>query len=97
MIGLIVVIIAVGIGIYLGNSGNSNTVTPGDNKNAEECNQDCIQWQTRKSELCDANRAELDAKERVDLFAKLVTAVGAGTVSIVVALIGFCCPSRSFQ
>lgn len=88
MIGLIVVIIAVGIGIYLGNSGNTNTVTSGDNKNAEECNQACIQWQTRKSELCDANRAELDAKERVDLFAKLVTAVGAGTVSIVVALIG---------
>lgn len=88
LIVVVVVIVAIGIGIYLGNSGNSDTVTPGDNRRSEECDQACIQWQTRKSELCDAERAESDAKERVDLFAQLVMAVGAGTVSIVVALIG---------
>ncbi len=88
LIVLAVVIIAIGIGIYLGNSGNSDPVRPGDNRGSDECDQACIQWQARKSELCDAERAEADAKERVDLFTQLVTAVGAGTVSIVVALIG---------
>ena len=88
IIGVVVVVAAVGIGIYLGSSGNTDSVTPGDNRRSEECEQACIQWQTRKAELCDAERAEADAKERVDLFAQLAMAVGAGTVSITVALIG---------
>ncbi len=83
-----VIIVAIGVGIYLGNSGNTDSVRPGDNRPSDECNQACAQWQARKGELCDAERAEADAKERVDLFAQLTTAVATGTVSIVVALIG---------
>lgn len=92
MIELIVVVVvvaaAIGIGIYLGSRGNTDTVTPGDNRRSDECGPACTQWQARKAELCDAERAEADAKERVDLMADLLKAVAAGTISIVVALIG---------
>ena len=91
MIILIVIVTlgaAIGIGVYLGSRGNTDSVTPGDNRRSDECEQACTQWQTRKAELCDAERAEADAKERVDLIADLLKAVAAGTISIVVALIG---------
>ena len=88
LIVVVAVVAAIGIGIYLGSRGNTDSVIPGDNRGSDQCDQACSQWQTRKAELCDAERAEADAKERVDLIADLLKAVAAGTVSIVVALIG---------
>ncbi len=88
LIIIVTVVVAIGVGIYLGSLGNTDSETPGSNQRSDECRQACAQWQARKAELCDAERAEADAKERVDLIADLLKAVAAGTISVVVALIG---------
>lgn len=57
IIAIIVVAAAICIGIFIGSCGDSDSVVAGNNQRSETCNQACTQWQTRKAELCDAERA----------------------------------------
>lgn len=89
LLGIIAVtVIAVTVGIFLGSRGNDEPLTSEEVKPTDDCASSCTQWQERKSQLCEAERSERDAKDRLEVINDLLKAVGAGTVSAVVGLLG---------
>lgn len=84
---VVAAVAAVGIGIYIGSLGYTDSVRTGVSQPTDECTEACTQWQSRKAALCDAERDEADAKERLDLLKDIMLAVAAGLFAVAVALI----------
>lgn len=78
---------AVVVGLAWANWEKQNSFI-GKNDDGAECADACRQWDNRRQEKCNAEAAENDWKEKVELLKSLLLAVVTGTFGLVAALMG---------
>lgn len=88
MIGVIIVVVAVAIGVWIGLRGNTEVREPAPAPDRTEgCDQACQVFQTRQSERCTYQTAAEDAEAYAKSLGDLLQAVGVASVAAAATII----------
>ena len=86
---IIILGLIIAAGVWFGQQGTVSTRTPGSNKkDVAQCEDACDQFDTRRAERCLAEQDQANAQQHVQTIRDLLLALVAGSVTLLVAVIG---------